>query len=216
MNIDPQKAIADIDAVLNHHLDDGGTAAVSILGAMMFACIERWAPPGSSYRTMVAGIDVFPEKYQREDVRLRGVLTALRRDYDQGQVATFEAMVHAAVFDDLAAQSEWYLEEGHLLPAAVVAGAALEEQLRQLAKKHMVPTATTNPQGRSKPRKASELNEDLHRAKAYTQPEWRQVQVWLDLRNEAAHGKPEFKARTEADVRPMVAGVRAFIAKFPA
>ena len=64
--------------------------------------------------------------------------------------------------------------------------------------------------------KASELNDDLHKVTAYSQPEWRQVQVWLDLRNEAAHGKPEFQKRTKADVRPMVEGARAFIAKYPA
>ncbi len=43
-----------------------------------------------------------------------------------------------------------------------------------------------------------------------------QVQVWLDLRNEAANGKPEFKIRTESDVRPMVEGIRTFIVKYPA
>jgi hypothetical protein len=92
----------------------------------------------------------------------------------------------------------------------------LEEHLRQLARKHGVPTAATNARGKSQPRKAAELNDDLHKATAYSQPEWRLVQVWLDLRNEAAHGKPEFKARTEGDVRPMVDGIRAFIVKYPA
>jgi len=70
--------------------------------------------------------------------------------------------------------------------------------------------------GKPLPRKASELNDDLHKGKAYSQPEWRQTQVWLDLRNEAAHGKPEFQKRTDADIRPMVAGIRAFIVKYPA
>lgn len=75
---------------------------------------------------------------------------------------------------------------------------------------------TTNAKGKSQPRKASELNDDLHKALAYSQPEWRQVQVWLDLRNEAAHGTPEFKTRTDKNVRQMVEGIRAFISKYPA
>jgi hypothetical protein len=216
MPIDAQKAIADIDAVLGYKVDYGGTAAVSEFAALVVACIERWAPPGSSYRRMLASVEVFPTKYQKEDVRLRSILSALRRDYDQGHVATFEEMVHAAVFDDLLAQAEYYVDEGHLLPAAVVSGAALEEHMRQLAKKHGLPTATTSAKGKSQPRKAAELNDDLHKATAYAQPEWRQVQVWLDLRNEAAHGKPEFKARTEGDIRPMAEGIRAFLAKHPA
>src|SRR5450432_3114912 len=127
MPIDPKKAIADIDAVLAHQgPSGGGTAAVSELSALAVACIRRWAPRGSSYEEMLSRVELFADKYNRADVHLRGILTALRRDYDQGQIATFEALVHAAVFDDLLGQAEYYLDEAHLLPAAVVSGAALE------------------------------------------------------------------------------------------
>ena len=120
------------------------------------------------------------------------------------------------MFDDLGEQAAYYLDESHLLAAAVVIGAALEEHLRQLAGKHGLAVTQTNSKGKVQPRRASEMNDDLHKAKAYSQPEWRQLQAWLDLRNEAAHGKPEFQKRTDADVRPMVDGIRAFMRKYPA
>jgi hypothetical protein len=216
MSIDPKKAIADIDAVLSHKPQYEGTGAVSEVSALMVACIERWAPAGSSYRQMLARIELFAPKYNKADVHLHGVLVALRKAYDQGLLTTFEELVHAAVFDDLVGQAEYFLDEGHRLPAAVVSGAALEEHLRQLAAKHGIATTTTNAAGKTRPRKASELNDDLHKAKAYSQPEWRQVQVWLDLRNYAAHADPDFKNRADADVRSMVDGIRAFIVKYPA
>jgi hypothetical protein len=216
MSIDPKKAVADIDSVMEHKPAFSGTSAMSELSALMVACIKRWAPPGSSYQELLSKVEVFGGKLTEASMHLRSILIALRRDYDQGQVATFEELVHAAVFDDLLAQAEYYLDEGHLLPSAVVGGAALEEHLRQLAKKHGLPTVSTNPKGKTSPRGASELNDDLHRAKAYSQLEWRQTQAWQVLRNEAAHGKPEFQKRTDADIRPMVTGIRTFIVKYPA
>jgi hypothetical protein len=64
---------------------------------------------------------------------------------------------------------------------------------------------------------ATKLNEDLYSvAKAYSLPEQRQVQVWIDYRNEAAHTKPEFKARTAADIGGMLAGIRQFMVRHPA
>lgn len=216
MSIDPKKAIADIDSVLGHKTPFGGTAGVSEVSALMIACIERWAPPGSSYRGMLARIDSFADKYNKADVKLHAILTALRRDYDQGQVRTFEELVHAAMFDDLEGQAEYFLGEGYLLPAAVISGAVLEEHLRQLAAKNSIAITITDAKGKVRPRKAAELNDDLYKAKAYSQPEWRQLQAWLDLRNEAAHGKPEFAGRTDGDVRPMVQGIRDFLIKYPA
>lgn len=67
-----------------------------------------------------------------------------------------------------------------------------------------------------KPKAASTLNDNLHTAKAILQPEWRRNQVSIDIRNEAAHGKPEFQARTSKDITQMIDDVRSFIIKHPA
>jgi hypothetical protein len=51
---------------------------------------------------------------------------------------------------------------------------------------------------------------------AYDKAQQALNQGWIHVRNEAAHGKPEFASRTTTEVRQMVAGIRAFIAKYPA
>ncbi|MCE7890795.1 MAG: hypothetical protein DYH12_14055 [Sorangiineae bacterium PRO1] len=165
---------------------------------------------------MLSDLELFSPKYNKADVHLHAILTALRRDYEQGQVRTFEELVHAALFDDFEAQAEYLLDEGYLLPATVIAGATLEEHLRQLATKNSIAITMTDAKGKVRPRKAAELNDDLYKAKGYSQPEWRQLQAWLVLRNEAAHGKPEFAGRTDGDIRPMIESIRAFIARYPA
>jgi hypothetical protein len=92
----------------------GGTGAVSEVSPMMVACIKRWAPAGSSYQQMLGDVELFTQKCNRADMHLRAILVALKRDYEQGQVSTFEELVHAAVFDDFVAQVEYYVDEGHL------------------------------------------------------------------------------------------------------
>jgi len=224
MPFDTSDAIADMDRVMGHvsEFEAEPEIARAELTTMLRSCIERWSPPGSSYARMAehvplgAPADLDQALSDDREGQLRGILSALMEDYRAGRVRSFIQLVHAALFDDFLGHAEHLLGESYPLPAAVVAGAALEEHLRQLAPLHGVSIASSNLKGKPLPRKASELNDDLHKGKAYSQPEWRQTQVWLDLRNEAAHGKPEFQKRTDADIRPMVAGIRAFIVKYPA
>ena len=70
--------------------------------------------------------------------------------------------------------------------------------------------------GKGAPISAADLNDALKSAGVYSQPEWRQVQAWFDIRNEAAHGKTEFGARDKAQVGAMLQGVRAFITRYAA
>ena len=67
-------------------------------------------------------------------------------------------------------------------------------------------------QGRRK--KASVMNEELHKQKVYGQIVWRNVQVWLDVRNDAAHG--DWGKYTEPEAKLMIAGIRVFVGQHPA
>ena len=81
MPIDVNKALADIDSVLAYSPPTGGTAGVSEVAAVFMACIERWAPAGSSYRNNANKVDLFPEKkVSGPGTHLRAVVRALRRD----------------------------------------------------------------------------------------------------------------------------------------
>ena len=87
--IDSKAAIADIKDALATKFDHGGTHAVSRLAAIHAAAIERWAPLGSSYRSMLTKVDPFDAR-DRGYTKVSAILDALRRDYEQGQVKTFD------------------------------------------------------------------------------------------------------------------------------
>ena len=217
MPIDPRAALDDITNALATKFDHGGTDAVTRLAAIHVAAIERWAPVGSSYRTMLSKIDPF-------DIRDRGytkasaILDALRRDYEKGQVKTFEHLVHASLFEDLLLQADALRAGGYLMAAAVVAGAGLEEHIRLMAAATgAIPIQTADRRGRMRPREASALRDELYsRAGVITAGERTELQAWTDIRNEAAHNLPAFQARTDGDIERMIEGVREFIIRHPA
>jgi len=211
--------VADIDSVLKDGAGRKRHVDSNERGAMLKACIERWAPQGSAYRVMSAKVEPFTADmtFMADPCsKLQGILRTLRRDYSHGMVKTFEEMVHASMFDDLLGQAQGLFDGGYLQAAVVVAGATLESHLRELAPRHQI-AITDKKHNKTVARMASALNDDLHaNAKAYTKTEFRQVQVWIDLRNEAAHGKPEFKNRTANDVGSMITGIREFMVRNPA
>src|SRR5260370_4051184 len=102
--------------------------------------------------------------------------------------------------------------EGYKDPAAVIAGGVLEEHLRKLCQKHTLPINTITPQG-NHPKKASLMNDDLARADVYSKLEQKNITAWLDLRNNAAHGKyAEYDAK---HVEYLITGLKHFVARYP-
>jgi hypothetical protein len=215
MGIDKSSALADIEDVLAFQPGFSGSGAVAERAALMNACVERWAPAGSSYRSMAEKVELFLPRVgpgsPHADSAMAAVLKALKRDLDKDMLRTFEEQVHVAVFDDLLHEARHLLDGNHRLAAAVVAGAAHEDHLRKLAQKHGVLVEKNGT-----PRNMPSINDDLKHARAYSQTEWRQRQVWFDIRNEAAHGLPEFQQRTPQEVRSMIDDVRDFISRHPA
>jgi hypothetical protein len=215
MTIDRATAIADMERVLAERSDLSGTAAVTQRAAAMKACIHRWAPAGSPYRRDADSVNMMPLTNKTTPVKVMvGLLQALLDDYRADRVGTFEEMAHAVVFSDLLGEAQDLLDDRppHLLAAAVVSGAALEAHLRRLASKLGIAIS----KGSGRPKEASMLNDDIKTAGAYSTAEWRQLQVWIDLRNEAAHGKPEFQNRTSAEIRAFRDGVAQFVSRHPA
>jgi hypothetical protein len=221
MALEQTAALTDIDAVLNHRPSDGGTAGIAEMAAMLKACIERWAPLGSSYRRMADAVNPLEiqtiEGNLRADVRLRGVLVTMERDYRAGMSRTLDERVHAAILDDLIGQADRYLDAGQLPPAVIVIGAALEQHLRQLAARLDVAFEIPNARGVLHAKPALRLNDDLRLTPAYPHTEWQQIQRWLETRERAARGDlggdPESLAPS---LRQMAASVREFIRRHPA
>ncbi len=218
-------ALVDIDAVLNHRPADGGSAGIAEMAAMLKACIERWAPPGSSYRRMADAVNPLDvqsvEGNPRADVRLRGVLVAMERDYRAGMGRDrLDERVHAALLEDLIGQADRHLDVGEHVAAAVVIGAALEQHLRQLAGRLEVAFEIPDARGVLHAKPAQRLNDDLRLTPAYPHAEWQQIQRWLQTRELAVRGElandPTIDPTLEPELRRMAGGVREFIRRHPA
>jgi hypothetical protein len=133
-------------------------------------------------------------------VPIIGILRGALDDLENGFLARQEFIVSAALFDDLLGQAQHLCENGYKDPAAVLARVILEDALRRLARSASIDDTT----------KVSTINDELKKAEHFTQPQWRQVQAWLDVGNAAAHGK--FDQYTQDDVLKLIQDLKCFLA----
>ena len=160
------------------------TANVDILGTFKSCLLES---------------AVRPDSLKRLVARLRGIADDFAAGFLDGPWSDLRADMEADLLD----QEELLLSEGYCMAAAVLAGAALEQELRQLCEQHDIPTTLDNG-GR---KKLDAMNVEL-RDKAYKLAQQKQITFWAGVRNNAAHGD-----EVELEhVKQMVVGVQSFIA----
>ena len=138
------------------------------------------------------------------------ILQAIRTEIAGGWLQTIKGMVTAEVFADFIEMAEHLLDSGYKDPAAVMAGSVLEEHLRQLCGKNGV-DVTKERDGKMISKKADRLNSDLSKAGAYSKLDQKLITAWMDLRNNAAHGK--YHAYNADQVKQMIAGILEFMAR---
>lgn len=129
-----------------------------------------------------------------------GILTGAKDDLENGFLLGQEFIVAGVVFDSILEEAKHLNENEYKDPAAVLSRVVLEKALQEIADEIGV-----NPN-----QKASVINNSLRKEDRYNQPLWRQIQVWLDIGNSAAHGK--FEEFTEENVSNMIVGIENFIA----
>ena len=139
---------------------------------------------------------------------ITAVLHTIREEIVGGWLISLRSLVTAEVFADFLEMAEHYLELGHKDPAAVMIGSVLEDHLRQLATKHGVLVAVEKD-GKQVPKKADTLNAELAKAETYNKLDQKSITMWLDLRNNAAHGK--YDQYTAEQVQLMLQGVLNFV-----
>jgi len=134
-------------------------------------------------------------------IQALGILKAAKDDYENGYLFNTRVLIEADVFDDLLEQAEYLLSKGYYQPAAIIAGAVLEDGLKKLCQRR----------GVSLPAKPTidPMNVDLAKDGAYNSLVQKRVTMLADLRNKAAHGK--FSEFSEADVKDMLAQIRSFM-----
>lgn len=142
-----------------------------------------------------------------------GVLRAARATIEIHS-ESLQSKLASLVSDDLLRQAECLVEDGSVmnryLPAAVLAGAVLENVLRRVCERQFPPIETEHPDGRF--RKMNDLINDLKKQGVFDEAKAKYLRAWADTRNKAAHGRVE--ELDQSDVTQMLSGVREFVRDF--
>lgn len=138
----------------------------------------------------------------------------LDNSYRAGMFESISEIIEADVTSDYMTQAENLLSGAGTgkfahVPAAVLAGAVLEDALRRLCQRQSPPIPMVRKNNDLK--SLSDFIDDLKRAGLYTELKAKQLRVWAGIRNAAAHG--EFDKFTRADVQQMLGGIQSFLAE---
>lgn len=192
-------------------LDD--QTALALLARAQTA-IERIAGRGSAY---VRWMDAVLDSNAHEPWKARmiiGIVEALKDDIEDGFLPDVAQMIRGEVFRDLLEMASYLLSEGYKDAAAVVAGGALESHLRRLCARHGVEIQVPRSGRDPRPKTAAQMNQDLRGVEAYSSYDQKSVAVWIDVRNDAAHG--HYEKYEQDQVELMVEGIGDFITRNPA
>jgi hypothetical protein len=152
------------------------------------------------------------ESVSRDNIeRLIGKLRAAQLDLTDG-ILPLEHQIHNKIAIDLMEQAEQLLAEGTAgphehIPAAVLAGAVLEHFLRMLCTRQSPPISLNLDNGNLKT--LATLVNDLEKVGFYNTVEKKQLKVWVEIRNAAAHG--QFGEFTHEQVVKMIEGIKQFV-----
>ncbi len=140
-----------------------------------------------------------------------GKLRATLLDLQDGFLH-IEYQIQDKVTVDLMQQAQELLNEGGKetyghIPAAVLAGAVLENFLRMLCVRHSPPIVVTNGNGTNKT--LGMLVGELEKAGFFDVVDSKQIKVWVEIRNQAAHG--QFENLKPERVKDMIGWISKFI-----
>jgi len=221
MALDQKAIIKQIDDILAKcDVQSGEPGEDSKVVNTLFSAIHRLAPPGSVYAHKAELYEPYLTKPNAAGLPnsivmaldpLRGILQALRDEYEAGYLQSVVELVHADIFADFLDMAHYLLEQNYKDAAAVITGSVLEAHLRRLCGKHGISVVKADG---TTPRKADALNPELTAAGSYSMLDQKSITAWLDLRNQAAHGK--YSEYTQEQVTLMTRGVRDFAARHPA
>ncbi|MDB4980986.1 MAG: hypothetical protein JWM82_1738 [Myxococcales bacterium] len=169
-------------------------------------------PANHSQQVVVAEI-VGTSSNLQEVIKAVALLRGLRDGFTRGYFDNLHAKIEAELAADYLGQAEQLLGEGQPgkydhVPAAVLAGAVLEKNLRTLCGGQSPPIPVDKADGTHK--MLNLLTDDLKKAGVFNEIQAKQLRAYAAIRNAAAHG--EFTEFTRAQVETMVAGITQFLA----
>lgn len=135
------------------------------------------------------------EKYSQEAIaNATAVLTSAKEQVESGLLYKIEDLVAADFFDSVIEQSKELLKKGFKDPAAILGRVVIERTFKSICKKNDIEFSKDNT--------ASILNDNLKKGGVFTQSQWRLIQSYIDIGNNAAHGK--FDQYSKEDVNKML------------
>ena len=141
-------------------------------------------------------------KYSYTLEECKAIFHAASEDYKGGFLFNSRGLIQAEVFDSFLEQASELLNSGYKDPACVVAGVAIETALKELCTRNGIITNS----------KLDKMNTDLCKAGVYNMGMQKQITVWAERRNKAAHG--EWKNYNAEDVADMIRGANRLVAEY--
>lgn len=182
--------------------------------AQVVNLLDRVLPTKSPLRKTVSKFLDFNNSASCAD-EILSTLCAVEADFKIGILDDLEKRIEAVVSVNYMEQAEDLIREStdvskSYIPAAVLAGAVLEKNLRTLCIKNDPPISLTKPGGKKKT--MNPLIDDLKEAGVFNEIFAKQLRAWADIRNAAAHGM--FEEFTKDQVASMIAGINQFLVDY--
>jgi len=133
--------------------------------------------------------------------RLKSIFNAAKDDFEGGYLVSIKSLVQAELFDSELEQAKELLSSGYRLAAAVIAGIVLETALRDLCDRNNLAHS-----------KLDKMNADLAKIGFYNKLQQKRITALADIRNSAAHGKPE--EFTQEDIELMISDIERFLVNY--
>ena len=130
--------------------------------------------------------------------KLQPIFFALKEDYENGYLTSFKTLIQAEIFESELEQATELLNSGYYIASAVIAGVVLENGLRELCDREKIDYG-----------KLDKMNSDLVKSGVYNKLQQKRITALADIRNSAAHGKPE--EFTKEDVSLMIRDIEQFL-----
>jgi hypothetical protein len=200
-----ERVLATSNQYNSNYVDSGAMAG---LRASSLSFIGMTFGTNHSYYSEFSSATEGSAEYNAK--KARAILQSIQTEIEGGWIFTVKRLVAAEIFSDFLEMAEHLLEQGYKDPAAVMIGSVLEENLRHLCTINDIDVEIEKDE-KLIPKKADRLNSDLAKAEIYTKLDQKSVTAWLDLRNNAAHGK--YDEYSKGQVCLMLQGVTEFLAR---
>jgi hypothetical protein len=139
-----------------------------------------------------------------------GMLTAAKRELQGNWLETTSGMVSRDILLDMLRIARNQFDQGNHYAAAIIAGAILEKQLRNLCLARGI-AIHNEIQGKAVPKKGLQLTGEAYKKKLYDRQDNKAVISWLELCDAATKGTHD--TITSGQVKSMLNEMQAFLTK---